>query len=127
MFTVDYEEAAGIVRYTSGGFLSLDEVRSYGLAVQDALARSRRRFGSVRMLVLSVDSVIQSAEVMEAVREDTAWMSDPDDRMAIVISSSLARMQAARTFGTDRQRAFATEAEARTWLGMDRPGAQAAL
>jgi hypothetical protein len=120
MFTVDYDEAAGVVRCSCQGFLTLEDVQHYEMQVQDAVARCRRKEGDVRMLVLSLDAVVQSVEVAERARAGMSWMTSPHDRLAVVVASSLARLQADRMFESTRQRAFVSEVAAMEWLLADR-------
>lgn len=120
MFTVAYDEAAGIVRCTTMGFYSVAEVLENARRVRDAVARCQREFGSVAMLILASEASVQSKEVMEASQKDQ-WRVGPGDRMAIVLTSALARMQAARTFVSDQEKLFQTEAEAVDWLMAELP------
>lgn len=116
MFTVDYDDRIGIIRCRSEGFLTVADVHEYGRISADAVTRCRRKFGKVRMMVHSMESTVQSAEVMAAVADSNWEMTDPGDRMAVVVRTMLAKLQAARTFQSDRTKVFLTEAEALRWI-----------
>ena len=116
MFTVAYDEMTGLVECGCEGFLTLAEVREYGVRTADAAKRCRARFGHVRMFVQSFDSTIQSAEVMEEANKFNWEMSDPRDRMAISVSTALARMQARRYYQSPQVGIFLSREAAMKWL-----------
>jgi hypothetical protein len=122
MFSVEYDSRLGIVRTTTGGFLNVDDVRQHTEAAQDAVARSRREYGDVKALVIKLDAIVQPAEVMAASNEAKPRMDGPYDKMALVCSSALAKLQAGRNFRPGKEQIFETEAEAIAWLLADREG-----
>lgn len=119
MFNVSHDDESGLITCMCQGFLTVADVYHYQIELKNAVPRSRARFGYVRILVLSLDSCIQSTEVMEAVGKARCPMSDPRDRMAVVVSSSLAKMQAARVIASDQERTFLSKSEAMAWLMAD--------
>jgi hypothetical protein len=120
MFSVKYDDKNGIIRCLSpGGFMTVAEVNQSAAAVYESMQRCRKEFGGVSMLVLTRDTTVQSAEVMEATKNNMRRMG-PNDRVAIVVSSQLAKMQGERTLDTKKLRAFASEPEARAWLVAER-------
>lgn len=127
MFSVDYDHESGLITCTCAGFLTIADVQSYEKELREAMPRSRQRFGHLRILVISIDSCVQSAEVMEAVARGRIPMTAPDDRMAVVVSSNLAKFQAARFFTSDKEKAFTSKAEAVAWLMADRPVGRSAV
>jgi len=125
MFSVNYDDNSGIISCTSGGFLTVAEVHECANAVHESMGRSRREFGRVAMLVISNNTAVQSADVMEATKANFRRFG-PGDRLAAVVSSQLAKMQAGRTFDAERFRTFASEGEARAWLIAEQPVRSAA-
>lgn len=120
MFTVTYEEQNGLVRCTCSGFLTIEDVRAYHAESLKAIARARSAFGHVKMIVQSVDSQVQSPEVMKEV-EATMWpMTDPHDRLAVIVSSSLSKMQFSRTIQSPQVQAFLSDSAALLWVMADR-------
>jgi hypothetical protein len=126
VFTVDYDEATGLISCSCGGFLTVADVRAYQAASLAAIERARAAFGHVKMVIASPDAMVQSAEVMKEVGQSMWPMTDPRDRMAVIVASSLAKIQASRTFTDDRIQAFLSESAALTWLMADRQAAAAA-
>jgi len=126
MFSVHYDDTSGIIRCTSGGFLTVAEVHEYASAVHESMGRSWREFGRVAMLVISNDATVQSAEVMDATNANLRRFG-PADRLAIVVSSQLVKMQAGRTLDGERFRTFASEEEALAWLIAEMPARHTAV
>jgi hypothetical protein len=91
-------------------------------AAQVEIDRCRRDFGCVKILSVSVDSKVQSAAVMDEASLAQWRRIDPRDRLAIVVSSHLLKMQIDRTFRSEGEKAFLSEADAVAWL-MDESGA----
>lgn len=119
MFTVEYDERTGIVRCAGSGFMSVETIREVGPRVHAACDRARREHGRMCMLVYSPGAVVQSGEVMEQVGRNGLPIKDARDRMAVVVESSLVKLQATRTLRHEQIRLFATEAEATAWLRSD--------
>src|SRR4029077_20228696 len=91
-----YDESTGIIHCSGGGFWSVEAVQQTGESIQEAMRRSRREFGTLALLVVTNEAQVQTPEVMEATkRRMQAW--GPDDRIAIVMSSALVKLQAKRT------------------------------
>lgn len=103
----------------SVGLLTPNDVRRYGLELTAALAEARRTTGRVRHLVLAQDAVVQPLEVMEAFMAIDTHMHEEEDRMAVVVTSVLAKIQAERNLIRPRERAFLEESDARAWLSED--------
>ena len=114
--TVGYDAAGGLVRTLCAGFLTIEDVRRWGAGLSVAHAEARRADKPVLHLVIALDSPVQSGEVIAEFAKIDIHPAGPRDRMAVVVSSSLARMQAARNFADSREQAFLAEAEAIAWL-----------
>lgn len=126
MFKVDLDDEARLVRCVCDGFFSVAELRDHATRLREAVAQSRRKFGRARVLVLSPNAVVQTPEVVEATQREAWRATEPGDRMAIVLTSSLTKLQAARTFSSAQERMFSSEAEAVVWLKDDQ-GARAGI
>lgn len=119
MYLVEYDRARGIVRCTSSGFFTVEDVLAQRKATHIETERCRRDFGYVKILSASLDSQVQSAAVMEEAALGRWRRVDPRDRLALVVSSQLFKMQISRTFQSDAEKAFLSEAEALAWLMAD--------
>jgi len=115
MITARYDEESDLVRVRSEGFLTIGDVQRYGMEFRDAIQRARHRTGCGKVLVESSE-VVQSADVVEAFVK-LQPLIDPDaDRLAVMVSSSLRKMQVKRGLVSANQQAFLSESAAMTWL-----------
>ncbi|MBA2933820.1 hypothetical protein HZF05_06865 [Sphingomonas sp. CGMCC 1.13654] len=114
--TVGYDAAGGLVRTLCAGFLTIEDVRRWGAQLPVANAEARRAGKPVLHLVIALDSPVQSGDVIAEFATIDIHPVGPQDRMAVVVSSNLAKMQAARNFADGRERGFLDEAEAIAWL-----------
>lgn len=121
MLTAHYDKKTGLIRSHSSGFLEVEEVRRYLADLKSAVSEARRHSGAVRLLIDSTGSVVQSAEVMEEFMRAESLITGANDRMALIVPSSLSRIQASRNFSSDREKAFTSEAEALEWLKASEP------
>lgn len=121
MLTAEYDSEAGLIRCMSEGFLTIADVEQFAAKSQHVVALSRRQYGYIRVLFRKTDTAVQSTEVVEALARQRWPMADPRDRVALIVTSPLAKLQAARTFRSEHDRAFTSEAEALAWLTLDHP------
>jgi hypothetical protein len=116
IYRIFLDERLGVIRTDVCGFWEADD----GVIYFDQLARfidiARRRFGSVKVLVDRRESPIQSAAVAAQMRTANARLYRPEDRLAIVVDSSLLLMQLRRLFSHAGSRAFLSSEEAEAWL-----------
>ena len=126
MFAFDYDRATGIIRCRSNRFLSVDDLQAYAQRVKDTIDGAKREQGYVHLLVIATESKVQSSEVMEQVSRMQGVFMGADDRMALVVTSALVRLQVARTLASDRVRTFQAESDALAWLESERPRRRAA-
>ena len=122
-FCVEYDKRNGIIHCSCSGFLLVGDVDDYHAAVLAAMAEARRDRGFVKMIVISIDSRVQSGEVMERALQLLWPMAHPNDRMALIVDSSLAKLLASRLMDTDQRKAFLSESAALTWLMADQQAA----
>lgn len=115
MITARYDEESDLVRVRSEGFLTTADVQRYGMELRDAIQRARYRTGCGKVLVATSD-VVQSADVMEAFVKLQPLIDPNSDRLAVMVSSSLSKMQVRRSLVSANQQAFLSESAAMTWL-----------
>lgn len=121
MFAFEYDQATGIVRCHSNRFLSVGDLEAHARQVKDTVDRAKRELGYVHLLVIATEAKVQSSAVMDQVVRMQDGFMTARDRMAMVVTSALVRLQVARTIASDRVRTFQTEADALAWLGAERP------
>ena len=115
---MEADEAAGLIRASTSGFLDLEEIRDFRRDMTALVNRVRRRQGHFLLLVDLRESMVLSLDVMVEVGQQMQWNIDNGmNRSATLVSSVLQRMQIDRTSERDsRFRCFLDEAEAEVWL-----------
>lgn len=122
MSAASYDKASGIITLQSAdGMNSPDDIRRRQQEVIEVIARAKAEHGFARLLHVASAMPVQSPETTDASSKamDQDVLDGPKDRFAIVMDSTLARMQFTRIAGAGNRKAFATEAEARAWLASD--------
>ena len=116
MFTFSYDEATGILHCVSKGFLTIEDARSYGAALARQTEVARRRSGRLRYLLNGGEGMVQAPDVVAEFSKLGSPIRDPNDRMAVIFSSLLAKGQVMRVLNTEQERAFVSISEAMAWL-----------
>ncbi len=119
MTNASYDRATGIITLISSGVQTAEKIRERTRVVEEMINMAKRQRGYALILTIAHDLPVQTTEIAEASfrqAKDNDRLDHPNDKFAIVTSSTLARMQMMRVIGSDKRRAFATEAEARVWL-----------
>jgi len=118
---LSYDEQTGLIISVSFGLLTVEEIRRSHKEIRSIMGRARAKFGRANYMVDARNSPIQPRDVMAEAERLGSFLEHPSDRMAIVVSSALAKMQSRRAL--DAQTAypqngevFLSEDEARTWL-----------
>ena len=122
MFDLHYDPVKRAIFVQATGFHTMSEVQVFMRDCAAATAQSRADCGEVKILVDATDTVVQSDEVMGAFNEADSWAPEPNDRMALLVTSSLAKMQASRSFKNEREKAFVSRDAAWLWLMATREG-----
>ena len=111
------DEPSGILLVGTSGFWSPSTAISFKQQLKHRLDTSRRKHGHALSLIDGRESVVQSAEVMAHLGDiESDVVSGKDDRSALILTSSLLKMQAQRNMVTPRSMAFLSFDAARTWL-----------
>ena len=118
-FEFRFDEEQGVLHCKANGFFTVEEVRAFGVAMRRHADIARRAHGYCRLLIDSSDGVVQSNEVIEEFPRFPPMIQCPGDKKAVVVSSSLAKVQARRTFHSDREQAFVSMTAATAWLMAD--------
>lgn len=121
-YTIDVQNDPPLIRVVMRGFWSIDTFQAYlrdcGAAIETLVARHGRfdTLGDCNDFPIQGPEVSAAFEQLKATSEKT-----PQNRIAIVTSSALGRMQAERIVGNAHSRIFSSEAAALQWLGLDAP------
>lgn len=114
---VERDLRTNLVRVTAPGFWTPDQLSDNMARTERVLAAVRAKGLPVRVLVDLRRSRVQSGETAERIRANSLRMYRPDDKVALVVASELARMQAKRLqAGVANRAAFLSVAEAEAWL-----------
>jgi hypothetical protein len=116
VLTVSYDETSAIVRTVAEGLISAEELDRYLLQLMLHARRSRAKTGCFLHLVDATDITVQSRESFERLASLAGNHGDARDANAIVMPSSLARMQMALVPTRSSLRLFSGFDEAEGWL-----------
>ena len=123
MFTSATDEARKLMTVTMAGFLTPEDATSCAVQVQTSAAAMGWRTGEFLLLVDSLESSVQAQPVIEAFQAGIAASSLRARKIAVLSTSSLARMQTKRIVSGKVAAMFETRADAEEWLFADPPEA----
>ncbi len=98
MISVDYDQQTGIVTSMASGILTVDDIQQAARDIRRRMQQAQEDFGRGLYLVDAHSMVVQPREVMEEVERQSSCLPGPEDRMAIVVPSTLVSMQSRRVF-----------------------------
>jgi len=116
MYSVTYDPEAGIIRMAVSGFWEVGMVDDLAAELKPALALARASCGQVLVLSDARDFPVQSAEVGMAFGKLEMETGPLRDRMAMVVGSTLAKMQGQRAVAGSVTAFFTSVDEAEAWL-----------
>jgi hypothetical protein len=119
MYVIQVDAGHRLLDITTSGFWELPEAASYADELRVYARQLRQSSGRLRAIVNALDSPVQSAAVMAVISE--VWndvLTDKNDRVALMVESSLAKLQAKRLFTSDNWQAFLSPTAAKTWLSV---------
>ena len=116
MFTITTDQARKLMTVTMVGFLTPEDAASCAAQVQTSAAAAGWRTGEFLLLVDSLESSVQAQPVIEAFQAGIAASSLRARKIAVLSTSSLARMQTKRIVSGKVAGLFENRAEAEEWL-----------
>jgi hypothetical protein len=116
MFQFKIDEKNRIVQVELAGIMSVAEVDQLSKELLEKASTARRKFGSFRLLVDAASCPVQPAEALSRVVLPGDLLKGDDDRSAVVVGSTLQKLQATRVLVDERVRLFMSTAEAKAWL-----------
>jgi len=119
-YTIDVQNDPPLLRVAMRGFWTMDTFNAYVRDCGAAMHKLIARHGRFDMLSECNDYPIQGPDVSAAF-ERLKDMGDQtaQNRIAVVTSSALGRLQAERLIGNQHSRVFGSEAAALEWLGLN--------
>jgi len=120
--TFHYDETDRIVRTTGVGTWTIDIIEAHIRAIAPLLRKVREQDGKVLAMVDLTRAPLQSAEVTRRILDPNGPLCGAGDRVALIVQSSLLKVQMKRVDGNDDIAVFISPYAARTWLCAYRHG-----
>lgn len=108
-------DSDGIMAVTCGGFWSAEDTLKFLGMAAEKMAQGREPGRGVRLMVDLRSAMVQSGSTAALIGSRLREMTAPEDRVALLIGSSIQKFQAQR-INPAGTRMFTTEADARDWL-----------
>jgi hypothetical protein len=120
MYRINFNEKQGLLELTLSGFWTLEIVNAFQKDAASVVMKYSKRFPNFGILSDSRELALMSTEVSEAFGEGSReFARQHRGRFAIIVKSSLSKMQAKRVTGDQEPRLFTEVGEAREWLLSD--------
>jgi hypothetical protein len=116
-YTIEGDELQGVIVIRVEGFFDLPSLRSHFAENAAVVKRWRAANRPIRVLIDAVNLKPHSPESQACVQDATGRIYQPGDRVAILVSSSLVKMQMRRALsGGEILKFFICKSAALTWL-----------
>jgi hypothetical protein len=116
MFSVHLDRTQRLIRVTLEGFWDTSTIERYVAELLPCIKAAREDYDEVLVLSDARNFPVQAADVVAAFREGGGAFGIPWDRMAVVMTSTLAKMQGARTVSDPGTQFFTSVEDAEAWL-----------
>ena len=114
--TAKYDPSTGVVRMFGAGLWQMSIVRKHFADLEAALAQARRYHPDVLVFCDLSTASVQMKEVGEEIEQFTERAYHPTDRIAVVLASSVLKMQMRRVVRQATFETFLSATAAYTWL-----------
>lgn len=115
-FDISIDDKSGAKLVTVRGFWSEAVFGDFIARMRESVPPARARDADRSVLIDASTLSVQSATSVANFAGTVASLARPEDRTAVVVSSTLVKMQFERVLNVARTRYFATVEEAGTWL-----------
>jgi len=115
LYEIVRDDRVRILRINSVAVQQLTDVDRYLTILGEIVRDARLRFGKVRVLADLRNSPIRTQEAAERMRTGNLALYRDGDRVALIVESSLLKMQLRRTL-VEYQNIFLSPSAAETWL-----------
>jgi hypothetical protein len=116
MFEFEFDALAGILVVRVLGVWTLPEVQRYGREAAGQFASARAKAGRLRLLIDCSKGHICPQDLVEPLARAGLQHSRNDDSAALVVSSSLMKLQVKRMMTDAPVNMFVSESAAKSWL-----------
>jgi hypothetical protein len=124
MFNFAYDPTAGLLQVHVTGSWIMPEIERYAREAGPQFAAARKDAGLLRYLIDLSAANILSQEMMEPLGRAGMQYARADDRIALVVGSTLLKLQMRRMLGEAPVPIFLSVQEATDWLLSDEKGSQ---
>jgi hypothetical protein len=114
-YSLHMETGAGILHSNVVGYWSAQDATDYVADMKRLILECRKRQGYAKLLVDRTVAQVHSQDVTQILAELNAFLA-PGDFLAMILSSTLSKMQMGRLTVHENTRAFSSERDARAWL-----------
>ncbi len=114
--TIQFPTNTGVIHVVGKGFWTPSVMTTHFEQLQTSVSAFRQTKRAVKMIVDLRGSLVQSPETIERMKGGAASVTEPGDRMAILVGSSLAKMQMRRTIGDAQHEFFVSPEAAAKWV-----------
>jgi len=115
LLSVTFDAHQKLIRVAGRGFCDKQTSHEIVANLISAISAQRQR-GPVRVLVDGRAMVTQSADVVDWMQVETGRLYREGDRVAVLVSSPLFKLQLQRSVADNFRRLFVSEEEAQAWL-----------
>ena len=116
LYEIRHDHALEIIRVGGIGIQRVEDADRYLAELGRTVAAMRARIGVVRLLADLRNSPVRSQPVAERIRLGNLSLYRPGDRVALLVESSLMKMQLRRNLVPEYQNIFMSVNAAETWL-----------
>lgn len=111
-----WDEAKGLVHVYGRGSWTMRQIDEHFAQLTLLLARQRERAGQVLVLVDLTNADVQPPEVIHRIRQATTQLYCDQDRVAVIVRTSLLKLQMRRAAEARNTEFFVSRNAALTWL-----------
>lgn len=112
------DQPAGLVRGEARGAWSVEQTLAYCAELEAVVAMARETCGRVRILLDRRHVSVQSIEVCAILAEANRTIFTGDDKIALVVSTSVAKVSLRQRMPHAGTKAFLSMSAAETWLSI---------
>ncbi|MEI9851797.1 MAG: hypothetical protein WDN24_14285 [Sphingomonas sp.] len=117
MYDIAFDGSSGIISVRANAVLNAEEFARYARELRHHVLRARWRQGQVRILVDATAGGVLPGDVAQGIAElQRELLTGAHDRIAVIVSTSLQKLQVRRISLPGKGETFLSESAARTWL-----------
>ncbi|MBO9669650.1 MAG: hypothetical protein J7485_03950 [Sphingobium sp.] len=120
MFNFSFDSTAGVLQVRVAGSWTAAEVERYAREARVQFTDARKKAGNLRLLIDLGAAHVLSQELMDPLAKAGMQYSQPDDRVAMVVGSTLLKLQMRRMLGEAPVPIFLSATEAMNWMLSDK-------